>query len=206
MLKRLFIFTTILFTSCKLVEKKQNFLIRDFNETDYSSGYKNIEGDTLIEFGKYPIIYTDTFRIIAIVGVKNDGIIGINRKEEKLFNVHVFDNWPDEISEGFFRIFIDKKYGFANMVGIQIKPKFEFVLAFSEGFAAVNIGGHSTDDYLEEHKIIKSGKWGFIDKKGHLVIECKFDSILQSFKNGKAQVELDNEIYYINTKGEKIQP
>ena len=204
MTKRLFIFTTILFVSCKLAEKKQNFLIRDFNESEYSSGYKNIEGDTVIEFGKYPTIYTDTFRKIAIVGLKNGGFIGINRKEEKLFNVHVFDNWPDEISEGFFRIFIDKKYGFANMLGIQIKPKFEFVLPFSEGFAAVNIGGDLVDDYIKEHKIIKNGKWGFIDEKGHLVIECKFDSILQSFKNGNAKVELDKEVFLINTKGEKI--
>ena len=55
----------------------------------------------------------------------------------------------------------------------QIGPQFEFARRFSEGLAAVDIGG----------------KIGFIDKAGKLVIEPQFLFALE-FSQGQAQVKL----------------
>jgi len=194
----------VLSISCSNILHKNDFLIRVIDEDSYTTGYINMKNDTIIELGKYFPIYTDTFSRIAIVGESKDGIIGIDRNQKKIFNVHVFDNGPDEISEGLFRIFTGKKYGFADMNGIQIKPKYNFVYPFSEGLAAVNLGGIMVDDYLKEHKIITGGKWGFIDKKGRVVIKFNFDFIVQSFQNGIAEVEVGGVRFLINKKGESI--
>ena len=47
------------------------------------------------------------------------------------------------------------------------------------------------------------GKYGFINKKGKVVIPIKFD-YAQQFYEGEAEVSLNDETFYINTKGERI--
>ncbi len=61
-------------------------------------------------------------------------------------------------------------------------------LPFTEGVASVK----------------KGSKWGFIDKKGKVVIPFQY-SHTASFKNGLAYVEKDNKEFYINKKGEIIK-
>lgn len=43
--------------------------------------------------------------------------------------------------------------------------------------------------------------WGFIDKNGNKIIPVQFDLILNDFKNGTAQVVLNNEKYFIDESG-----
>ncbi len=58
------------------------------------------------------------------------------------------------------------------------------------------------DDY---HVALRNGKFGFIDKNNHLVIEPKFD-YAYDFKNGVAKVQLNGKWGYINREGKLITP
>lgn len=56
---------------------------------------------------------------------------------------------------------------------------------FSEGLAGVKT---------------TANRWGFIDKNGVLVIPPTYSAILQTFKDGKALVQKDNQKYYIDRR------
>ena len=63
------------------------------------------------------------------------------------------------------------KYGFIDTTGkIVIDTIYNGVYYFSEGLAAVNIGGQ-TSPYNGD---IVDGYWGFVDKTGKMVIKPKF--------------------------------
>lgn len=73
--------------------------------------------------------------------------------------------------------------------------EYDYVGSFSDGLALV-------------YKIIKPGKdeqskYGFINKKGKLVIEMQYD-LAQNFSEGLACVRKGDRSYYINTKGEIV--
>lgn len=50
----------------------------------------------------------------------------------------------------------------------------------------------------------KGDKWGFCDRNKNIVIECKYDKV-EKFYNGVAEVKVNNEKFFINTKGEKVE-
>lgn len=129
-------------------------------------GYKNLNGDTIIPLGKYPMYFTDTFKTYAIVAVPYKGFVAIDRKENTLYNVFPFDNGPDYVSDGLFRILIDNKIGYADSVTgkIIIQPQFDCAWPFENGVAKVSMNCDSKSD--GEHSIWLSDSWFYIDKKG----------------------------------------
>lgn len=94
------------------------------------------------------------------------------------------------VEEDMLIIMENDKIGYINVKTQElIKPQFEDGNEFSEGFAGVkNI----------------NDKWGFIDKKGNLVIPYKYDDIDWHFENDSIQVELNSKEFYINKKDENI--
>ncbi|MEJ0032807.1 MAG: WG repeat-containing protein [Bacteroidota bacterium] len=123
--------------------------------------------------GKYAICYTDTFRTFAIVLMKG-GFFGIDKKEKILFEVYPFDNGPDPVEGGLFRIRQNDLIGFANIEGkIVIRPRFNAVLTFRNNLAPFCEGCTLKGD--GEHKSWVGGKWGAIDKRGNVVIEPAYD-------------------------------
>ena len=64
-----------------------------------------------------------------------------------------------------------------------INPQFNFANDFSEGLAAVRIG----DD--------KTGKWGYIDKQGKMVVNPQFDCdwVCSGFSEGLAAVRVGDD-------------
>jgi len=45
----------------------------------------------------------------------------------------------------------------------------------------------AADDFHEDlAAVLKEGKWGFIDKKGNVIIDFQFVGVMNSFKNGYA--------------------
>jgi hypothetical protein len=72
-------------------------------------GYKNLYGDIIIPAGKYSFCFTDTFRTYAIVSLPPKGFVAIDRKENILYTVFPFDNGPDYVEDGFFRIVKEEK-------------------------------------------------------------------------------------------------
>lgn len=155
------------FSSCKPpIVKNNDYLIFFTDSITENQGYKNTKGEIVIPAGKYSKCFTDTFKTYAIVVKPNAGFIAIDRQENVLYEVFPFDNAPDEPSEGLFRIIIDKKIGYADLLTgkIVIKPQFDCAWPFEHGVAKV-----STDCKTQsegEHSIWQSDHWFYINKTG----------------------------------------
>ena len=99
---------------------------------------------------------------------------------------------PQQFRDADFEPFqIRKQYGYRNSkTKIEvIPPQYQNALPFSEGLAAVRIGG----------------KWGFIDYFGNEVIPPQYDNVVKGFRNGNVQVQLGKEVFFIDKRGRRTQ-
>jgi len=164
--------TLAMVTSSAIGQSSNNYLRRVVDTTNDEYAYVNTKGDTVIPSGKYLLCYTDKFDQFAIVSSKDKGLVGIDRNENFLFNVYVFDNGPDYPSNGLFRIVKDGKIGYANLNGkIVIQPQFDCAYPFKNGKAKVGKGCKEQTD--GEHRWWTEGNWYTINKKGK-VIKTKY--------------------------------
>ncbi|MEO6849801.1 MAG: WG repeat-containing protein [Mucilaginibacter sp.] len=161
------ILITILFITLIACNKSKNYLIR-VNDKNDNCGYINLKGDTIIPFGKYLQCFTDTFRNYAIVSKRKTGVVAIDRNENVLFNIFLFDNGPDYPSEGLFRIVKDGKIGYADSnFTIKIQAQYGCALPFANGVAKVSIECKTV--HVEpngEHSAWVSNNWFYINKSG----------------------------------------
>ena len=144
------------------------YMSTEYPELGSSVCYLNEQGDTIVPFGKYHYGGSDTIRHIGFVMEPHKpGWTTINNKGEKLFYAFSFDNGPDYVEEGLFRIINDEMLmGFADTLGnVIIKPQFAFVCPFKDGKAEVTYTGEkkALDDY-GEHWTWQSDDWFYIDK------------------------------------------
>ena len=132
-------------------------------------GYKNLYGDIIIPAGKYSFCFTDTFRTYAIVSLPPKGFVAIDRKENILYNVFPFDNGPDYVEDGFFRIVKDGKIGYADAATgkVVIQAQFACAWPFEKGKAKVSLTCETKS--TGEHSTWISDKWFYIDKRGRKV-------------------------------------
>jgi len=138
------------------------------DEVGIKSGYINQNGDTVIQLGKYYYCYSDTIRDFGIVMTNNRRLIGIDRNERELYEIFWFDNGPDYISEGLFRIIINQKIGYANNKGeIIIKPKYICAFPFQNGWAKVSL--HCKFVVEGDYTKWESNNWFYIDKHGKCI-------------------------------------
>ena len=80
-----------------------------------------------------------------------------------------------------------------------VEPRFDYAdITFSEGMAAVNIGGKWSGNTFDS-----AGKWGYVNTTGELVIKPRF-TVAKPFKNELAQIEINGKIGYINKTGKFI--
>ncbi len=134
--------------------------------------YLNERGDTIVPYGKYRYCQTDTIKKIGFVyenKPKGARIICINNAGKELFYVFKYDNGPDYIQEGLFRIMNeDGLVGFADSLGnVIIEPQFKFVYPFKGGKAKATLEGERkvvTESDEKEH-YWESKTWFYIDKK-----------------------------------------
>lgn len=135
--------------------------------------YLNEQGDTIIPYGKYKFCQTDTIRHIGFVyeNRQNARIVCIDNQGKELFYVHKYDNGPDYICEGLFRIMDEDGWiGFADSLGnVVIKPQFKFATSFENGKAQATTSGDAIND--GEHSFWKSDEWQLIDHKGDKMIK-----------------------------------
>lgn len=132
-------------------------------------GYKNSRGETVIQPGKYSQCFTERFNTYAIVYVPEVGVVAIDRQEQVLYEVFLFDNGPDEPAEGLFRIMQSGKIGYADAKTGQvvIEPAFDGAFPFENGMAKVGIG--CTTEADGEHFSWTGGAWKYIDRNGQEV-------------------------------------
>lgn len=189
------VFIAQLFSSSLFGENDEWYVDYDSSE---QSGYIDKSGNIMIPYGKYFRCWTDTFKTYAIVTIPKSGYYAINKQEQILFEVFPFDNGPDYISDGTFRIINNSKVGFADSTGeIIISPRFDFAFPFDNGLASINNGGHrEKSNPNSENYIWKGGKWGIIDKKGNLLLDLKYNLKWNS-DNHTLELFDDKEIFKI---------
>jgi len=155
--------------SCRQTDNRKDYLISFHDSIKDEYGYRNLSGDTIIPLGKYGIYFTDTFKTYAIVVKPHTGFIAIDRQENILYQVFPFDNGPDIVSDGLFRIIENSKIGYADALTgkVIIIPQFDCAWPFKDGVAKVST--ECTERSDGEHKTWLSDNWYYIDKSGKKV-------------------------------------
>jgi serine/threonine protein kinase len=108
------------------------------------------------------------------------------------------------------------KWGFIDKSGATVVPiGYDLAEEFEEGRAVVNKGRDISTDSTEikdgdsfklRNFLVSRGKYGYIDKSGKEVIPLKY-SFADAFKNGFAEVVLDDNSFYIDENGtEYLEP
>ena len=89
-----------------------------------------------------------------------------------------FDNGPDYVVEGLARTVKNGKVGFINTeLDPVVPPIWDFAFPFEHGVAVVCTRCVSTPAFAgDEHPTMTGGKWGYIDKRGKVVIPVVYDS------------------------------
>ncbi len=186
-MKKLFIvFFFILIYFQISVSQSYHRVCKEIDGVDWC-GYADSSGNLKIPY-KYTMAYTDTLKTIAFVANKKDGLIAIDSTGKKLFNVFIYDNGPDYLSEGLFRIENKRngKIGFADMQGnIIILPTYFHASPFKNGIAKVTKVGKK--EKVGEYTIITNGEWGLINKKGEIILPYFYDEI-NILDNGKIEL------------------
>lgn len=138
----------------------------DFSET--GCAYLNTFGDTIIPTGKYAFCFTDTITDVGFVIDKNQKIIAINALGEEMYEVFNFENGPDPLSEGKFRMIKDGLIGYTNALGdIHILPQYKCAFPFENGIAQVSYDCEKIKS--GENSIYESEHWIEIDQDGNLI-------------------------------------
>jgi hypothetical protein len=164
-------------------------------------GYINKKGKIVVQPQYY--IADDFHEGLAAVWV-NDKEYGYINKQGRvviepkipwgaMFSYKFAGSPTNQFSNGLACIWIkdDSKYGFIDKKGNIKKWRFYYVQDFSEGLAPV---AKETNGHL---------KVGYIDTRGNLVLDYKFDMALP-FTEGLAAVWADNKFFYIDKEGRII--
>lgn len=153
-------------TGCNNVKNEEDYLVAFSDETKSQYGFKNQKGETIIPLGKYEMIYTDTLKTYAVVYKPMVGLIAIDKKENVLYTVYTYDNGPDYVEEGLFRIIKNDKIGYADFITgkIVIEPQFDCAHPFENGLAKVSTACKKITQ--EDHVMWESENWFYINKAG----------------------------------------
>lgn len=121
--------------------------------------------------------------------------------------------------EGLAAVRKGEKWGYINMSGSIVIPfDFDHANSFIDGFAMVSFEennpffidkqGNKYDNikgYQEGVAAVKKeGKWGFVNKKGKLIIGYRYNEV-RSFNKGEAQVRIGQKRFYINKEGRRLK-
>ena len=174
------------------------------NETDtgksiYSLVDKNNKTIKVLDSANYFMVWSGfDYSNFAVVGKKDSkghGWPAIDANENILFYVYNTSDGepsPDYLIENKIRIIDEnEKIGFANEMGkIIIKPQFEIVTSFHNGYAIiaekckkVPWGNHEHDDGCN-HYSIECERHGYIDEKGKIIKlgNFTFEQIMEEIK------------------------
>ncbi len=152
------------------IDTSNNITVSCEGEYELGASFSMVDknGDTIIPLEKYHSVYTNT---ITYFGVFNNSgkLLGIDRNGNVLFEVFYYDNGPDYLREGLFRVMRNGKIGYANNQGEVVIPcQFDCAWPFEGGKAKVSMNCQKIKDY--EHSRWESDDWYFIDKSGNRTV------------------------------------
>ena len=164
-------------------------------------GFNDEKGTVMI---KPQFIVANNFLPTGIAAVVDSiGWAYINTEGNVVIRPFIYDNGPDYFSEGLARFTRDDKFGFFDDTGqIIIEPQFDFAFPFSGGLSAICMGCKKRKE--DEHTVIEGGKWGYVGKRGEVVIDVKFEKA-KSYEHGKARVMIDGRWMTIDKKGNTVR-
>src|SRR5690606_40611915 len=92
------------------------------------------------------------------------------------------------------------KYGYKDQSGkVIVEPIYDFAYDFSEGLAAVNVGGHP---------LTGGGLWGFVDTTGKEIIPVKYEAGIRfpQFAEGLVALKLNGKYGFVDKTGKEVIP
>ena len=198
MTNRLLIFTGIIllhFSACRQPEKRitTDYQYYDLKESEiqirdnliavtnedflqYGSklAYIKSNGDTIIPFGRFAYFGTDTLIYFAtVLEHLNDTTwgrkIAIDRNQNILFDIVMFDNGPELFYDGLLRVIRNGKMGYSDSLGqIVIPCIYDYAKSFDNGQAEVTFKAKEYRDN-GEYKRVESDEWFKIDRRGNKI-------------------------------------
>jgi WG containing repeat len=152
----------------------------------------------------------------------------INRGGKEITAIKYDEAW--DFSEGMAVVKLNNKSGYINRQGVEVIPlKYFGADPFFKGIAKVMYGSFETmkftygyinksgkevvpvkyeGAYLSQIDFVKvslNKKWGLIDLEGNIVLAVIYEKIDNFSENGKAEVTLNGETFYVNKKGERVE-
>lgn len=158
------------------------------------------------------------------IGEKSNDKYGYIDRHGNIVIPMIYDS-PAEFINGVAYVEKDGKYGTINTEGQEMIPIIYDWVGFhfpeNNGLAQVKLGDrrgfvksngdvaipivYEDCEYFFCEDMVRAklyGKWGYLDRKGDVVIPMIYDEA-GNFKNGKAEVQLHEEVLYIDAKGQK---
>jgi len=137
------------------------------------------------------------------------GIMGFADRFGNIVIQPRFDrNDIDWFQEDLLRVLEHGMFGFIDTQGNwKLPPQYAGAGGFSEGLVAINVGGSIVNE-SERGTFWETlgGKWGFVDKKGRVVIPPQFENVGE-FSDGLCRVVEGVKTGFINQEGRfAIQP
>ena len=188
-------------------------------------GYVDRNGKEITSF-KYELsIYSglgDFENGFAIVF--KDGRYGfINKLGREITPLQYSYVWNFE--NGFAIVDKDGDRGCIDVTGREIIPcEYEYILRIQDGLIKAGKGTEDIyfnidtgekftngayaliDDFYDKlARVLKNGKWGYIDVRGNEIVPLKYDFI-RYFRDGLAGVELNGKWGFVDKKGEEVIP
>lgn len=178
-----------------------------------TAGWKSFEDGDLVGFkdAQGKVVLSPRFQVAQeftpggmACGADKDGWVCIDGQGTPLLRPFIFDNGPDEFSEGLARFVEAEKIGFFDQAGIKkIPARYSFALPFTDDRAAFCDGCTRRCEEGGEHCSMTGGKWGLIDRTGAEVVAASFDEI-GTFEGGKASAKKAGAELVIDRDGKPV--
>jgi hypothetical protein len=114
---------------------------------------------------------------LGSVIVDDRGLYFVSRRGRTAL-AFMFDNGADYVVEGVTRTVKDGKIGFVDtQLDEVVAPVWDFAFPFKRGVAQVCVGCVSVPVFPgDEHRIMTGGRWGYINKRGKVIVPVVYDS------------------------------
>lgn len=178
-----------------------------------TAGWKSFEDGELVGFkdAQGKVVLSPRFQVAQeftpggmACGADKDGWVCIDGNGTPLLRPFLYDNGPDEFSEGLARFVEAEKIGFFDESGSKkIPARYSFALPFADDRAAFCDGCTRRCEEGGEHCSMTGGKWGLIDKTGAEIVAASFDEI-GTFEGGKARAKRAGAEITIDRDGKPV--